>query len=306
MWQFNRLRLNRTSRSVATLLVLLWANVSSVAQNNANPFELSPRLDATAIGEGDTASGRTGNPFDLLAPSSVATAQKKINKTASERPPLSENDAQNRFYFVMVVSILLILTILMTILRSFFQKAYYAFLNDNMMNQVYRERESVGPLPFLLLYAYFFINAGLFAYFLAKHYNTRLPGGHFLQWLYYTGGLIALFSLKHLLLRSIGFIFPVEKEVKLYNFQIVVFAIVIGLILTPVNILLAYGPEPLSNNLIYLSLVLLALIYIFRYLRSLLIANRFLLFHKFHFLLYICSVEIAPVMVLVKLILDQI
>jgi len=40
-------------------------------------------------------------------------------------------------------------------------------------------------------------------------------------------------------------------------------------------------------------------------LRGLLLANKFVLFHKFHFLLYICIVEIAPVVLVLKLIFSQ-
>lgn len=287
-------------------LILCCTSFSTFAQNSANPFELTPRLEIPPSENSNAAtSNGTGNPFDLVAPSS-ASAKKKSVKPKRARPQISEEGAYRRFLFVMIMGILLILTLLMTALRGFFRKAYGAFLTDNMMNQVYRDRESVGALPFLLLYAFFFINGGLFIYFLSKYFNFNIPGGHFLQWFYCTAGLVGLFLLKHLLLNIIGFIFPTEKEVQLYSFLIVVFGIVLGLFLTPINILLAYGPESFSPILIFGTLGLLVLTYLFRYVRSLFIAERFLLFHRFHFLLYICTVEIAPVMILVKLILNQI
>ena len=53
------------------------------------------------------------------------------------------------------------------------------------------------------------------------------------------------------------------------------------------------------------ALPMSGLTYIFRSLRGLFVAGRFLAFHKFHFLLYICTVEIAPVLILIKLIFKQ-
>ncbi|MDX1942210.1 MAG: DUF4271 domain-containing protein [Saprospiraceae bacterium] len=298
--------MNRIPGWAVIFLTLCCTSFPAFAQNTANPFELTPRLEAAPPENNDSVASRgTGNPFDLVAPS-VASAKKKSAKSKPARPQISEEGRRGRFLFIMVMGILLTLTLLMTVMRSFFRRAYEAFLTDNMMNQVYRDRESVGPWPFLVLYAFFFINGGLFIYFLAKYFNFYLPGGHFLQWAYCTAGLGGLFLIKHLLLNIIGFTFPTEKEVRLYSFLIVVFGIVLGLVLTPINILLAYGPKSLSPILIFGTLGLIVLVYAFRYVRSLFIAERFLLFHRFHFLLYICTVEIAPVMILVKLILNQI
>ncbi len=293
--------MNTTPGRIATLLVLCCVGLLVFAQSGANPFELAPRMPAQDTGE--VVDKGTGNPFDLVAPTSATTARKK---PARKRTPISEEAAYYRFLFISIMGILLMLTLLMTLFRSFFRKAIQAFSNDTMMNQVYRDRESVGALPFLALYSFFFVNGGLFIYFLAKNYNANLPGNHFQQWLYYTLALVGLFSLKHLLLNIVGFIFPVEKEVRLYNFLIMIFGIVIGLILAPINILLAYGPESIFGTLILITLIMLGSVYLFRYARSLFIADRFLFFHRFHFLLYICTVEIAPVMVLVKLVLNQI
>lgn len=296
--------MNTTPGRIATLLLFCCASLLVFAQNGANPFELAPRMPAQDTGE--AVDKGTGNPFELVAPTSATTAQKKSVKPARKRNPISEEAAYRRFLFVSIMGVLLMLTLLMTLFRSFFRKTIQAFSNDTMMNQVYRDRESVGALPFLMLYTFFFVNGGLFIYFLAKNYNAGLPGNHFQQWLYYTLALVALLSLKHLLLNIIGFVFPVEKEVRLYNFLIMIFGIVIGLILTPINILLAYGPESIFGILILIALIVLGSLYLFRYARSLFIADRFLFFHRFHFLLYICTVEIAPVMVLVKLVLNQI
>ena len=105
---------------------------------------------------------------------------------------------------------------------------------------------------------------------------------------------------KHLLLTFIGSVFPVEKEVRIYNMTIIVFNLILGIVLIAGNGLFAHGPEGLKLPLFYLLLATIAGIYLFMILRSLFSAGRFLSFHKFHFLLYICTVEIAPVLILVK------
>lgn len=287
-------------------IICVWTTV--LAQQGSNPFELTPRLGTDqSPSANESIQPASSNPFDLVAPTKeVPVPQEKANRPVKPKKVISEPNAYRRFLFISLMATLLLFTLLMTFLRPFFQKVYSAFKTDNMFNQVLRERESIGLLPFMFLYILFFLNAGLFVYLLLHNNKITLTSSHLIGWLYCTAGVIVVFFLKHLILNLIGVIFPVQKEVRSYNFLIIVFAIVIGVVLVPVNVLLAYGPENIASNLIYFTLGTLGLIYLFRYLRSLIIANRFIAFHKFHFLLYICTVEIAPIMILVKLILNQI
>lgn len=278
------------------------------AQQGNNPFELTPRLGTLQTPIENTAvQPGSSNPFDLVAPTKeTPTPQKKVTRAAKPRKVISEGSAYRRFLFISLISTLLLFTLLMTFFRPFFQKVYIAFTNPNMFNQVFRERESIGILPFMFLYTLFFLNAGLFLYLLLHYYKIPVASTHLLGWLYCVGGVTGAFFIKHLTLNIIGVIFPIQKEVRSYNFLIIVFSIVISVILVPVNVLLAYGPHNLTLPLLYFALGTLGLTYLFRYLRSLIIANRFAEFHKFHFLLYICTVEITPVLFLVKLVLNQI
>lgn len=282
------------------------------AQQGANPFELTPRLNTAQAASTDSAiAAGSNNPFDIVAPQEgevapKATKSKTATKPAKLKRTISEKNLYRRFLFISLMSTLLLLTLLMTFFRAFYQKVYSAFISPNLFNQVARERESVGLLPFLFLYSLFFVNAGLFLYLLLHHYKIELPFTHLLNWLTCIGAVIGVFLLKHFTLSMVGAIFPIWKETRAYNFLIIIFNIVVGLILVPVNFLLAYGPENMAFTLLYLTLGTLVLVYAFGYLRGLIIANRFIAFHKFHFLLYICTVEIAPVLFLVKVILNQI
>lgn len=287
---------------------LFFAAQPVLAQQENNPFELTPRLDAVPVPVRDSAiAAVSSNPFDLVAPSTAATAPPTEQiRPGKPKKVISEASAYRRFLFISLMLTLVLLTLLMTFLRPFFQKVYSAFRSDNLFNQVYREREAVGLLPFVLLYVLFFLNAGLFVYLLLHHYKIAVAGSHLLGWLYCTAAVTGVLFFKHLTLNIIGAVFPVQKEVGKYNFLIIVFGIVAALVLMPINILLAYGPEGIASYLIYLTGGTLALLYVFRHLRGLIVANRFVAFHRFHFLLYICTVEIAPVLFLVKLLANQI
>jgi hypothetical protein len=76
-----------------------------------------------------------------------------------------------------------------------------------------------------------------------------------------------------------------------------------GLALTPLNIFMAYSPTGLSSIFMYLAIAAIFVIFILRALRGLFVGASYLSTHPFHFLLYLCTAEIAPLAVLAKLVL---
>jgi len=148
----------------------------------------------------------------------------------------------------------------------------------------------------------FFINAGIFIYLAGNYFNANLPK-NFISVAFVCLGVGIAFSIKHGLLFYIEKIFPISKEIKLYSFTIMIFSIVLGIALLPINIFAAFAPEGLTKMAIWIGLGSILAIYSFRSLRGLSIGSRYMMLHSFHFLLYLCAVEILPVLILVKFVL---
>jgi hypothetical protein len=244
-------------RMVGLVFCFILLSISSWAQSTYNPFDLVPRLD-----QGDTLQGQTeripifesDNPFDIIAPAKEeATGNTPILPTPSEESVKPGEDATavippeesqfRQFLFALLIFLLVLLTLLVTFFRSFISKVYRAFLNENLLNQLHREQGPIVDLPYLFFYLLFFLSGGLFLFLLADFYEWPLNGSHFQKYMMLSGGLLALFLGKHLLLKIIEVVFPVEKEISAYSFTIVVFSIILGLALLPVDLILAYGPE---------------------------------------------------------------
>jgi len=306
----------RSVKSIASISVfcvlfsMLLVLTCGSAAAQANPFDLTPRLSATPTI--DTLFGEapiTGNPFDVV-PSQPGQPPKDRalpppNAGFSSKPVVTVDSRYSRVVLVTTVGSLLLLTILITLFRAQLGRAYRAFLNDNLLNQLQREREGGGGLPYYLFYGLFMLSAGFFVFLLTEYHGAPVTAAPWRSLLYCITG-IALFWLgKHLLLAYIRVVFPVEKEVRIYNMTIVVFNLILGIALIIGNGLFAYGPDGIKTPIFYLLLAVIGGLYLFMFLRSLFSASRLLSFHKFHFLLYICTVEIAPILILVKLLTDM-
>lgn len=292
--------------SIRFLLVsLLSVLIASGVWAQANPFDLTPRLSATA--GADTLASTTpvtGNPFDIVPSSPEAQPNDRVlpppDAGFSSKPVVTIDSRFNRVVFITTVVSLLLLTVLITLFRAQLGRAYRAFLNDNLLNQLQREREGGGGLPYYLFYALFMLSAGFFVFLMTEYFEVPVAESPWNSLLMCILGIAVFWMGKHLLLTYVRVVFPVEKEVRIYNMTIVVFNLILGIALIIGNGLFAYGPDSLKKPMLYLILAVIAGVYLFMFLRSLFSAGRFLSFHKFHFLLYICTVEIAPVLILVK------
>lgn len=298
-------------------LVLLLVQNNLWAQSNTNPFELLHRMGVKPSAQ-PVDPAVLNNPFDLLArPSATAMLAPTVQPQAVKKKrewkmpkiefQLSANPSAvlQRIDFGVTTLVLLTLAFFMTLLQGPIVKVFQAFANENAFNQIYREREGRGFRVYNLLYISFLINLGVFLFYILHHFQIDFNANLVLQLGICVAGVLIAFSLKHLVLWLIGLIFPVNREVSRYNFIMLIFGSSLGLLLGPINILLAYGPQNLHEVLIWGTISTIGLVYAFRSVRSLWLAGRIFASHQFHFLLYICTVEIAPVLTVVKLVLNQ-
>lgn len=287
---------------ILLILFLLFSICGSTQE--INPFELIPRLDPTVQKEiedtRENAFVRPSNPFDIAPPPKGFQTSRPSDEISY--PPVqkisSPGDATK---IILSILSLITLTLLVIAFRVYFERVYTAFLNDNLLGQLYRERVAGGVTPFWALYFIYFFNIAFFIFLLFKVY--AVPAAKYSIQLFFAVffTVVLLTTFKHLVLSFIAFVFPVEREAKLYSFSINIFNIIVGIALIPVNLLIASGPANTNKLFIALGFIIIILIYIFRSLRGLLIANRFITFYKFHFLLYICTIEFAPLVLFYKI-----
>ncbi len=185
--------------------------------------------------------------------------------------------------------------------RSAVQNAYQALLSDNALRQIHRDQIGWGNFGQLALYGLFWLNMGIFAFLMFYRFSGQSPYGQFATFLLCVGGVSLAFLIKHAILYVMASVFPIAKEIKLYNYIIMTGGIFLSLVLLPLNIFIAYSPDSLKEIFIFAAFGIIGLVYLMRSLRSLSVASPFLMTDQFHFLLYLCAVEIAPITVLVKL-----
>ncbi|MEQ1744081.1 MAG: DUF4271 domain-containing protein [Saprospiraceae bacterium] len=291
------------------LWVLLACSLSSsvAGQHSANPFEIMQRLPASLRGKTvlPTASPDVAfNPFNIVPHAVPGAAASGSSATASaflsmEALPTGD-DMSDTAVFWYLVALLAFLSVAIAAKRTIVGKVWRGFLNDNALTIAQKESAGlIGSTPYYLLYANFLLNAGTFMFLIARHFAPKHfnnPGFLFLCIVLAVGLILS----KHVLMNMLGWLFPVATEVRRYNFLILVFNCVLGLFLVPFNFLIAFA-RIYGDFMVFWTLALAGIFYVYRALRATAIGSKFLSGNLFHFFLYLCTVEIAPAVLLVKL-----
>lgn len=185
--------------------------------------------------------------------------------------------------------------------RGFLRKVYRAALNDNYAGLLLREqRFSSAQYLYYLMYVSFFINAGLFLYLVTRHaaFASHLSNTPFLVVFIV---ILAVYLGRHLTNTILGNVFPVGSEFRHFNFSIILFNILAGIILIPLNLIVAFGPQKAAGLMIGIGLAVLLLLYAIRQARGVLVGRDVIALNPFQFFVYLCAIEILPVLVLLKL-----
>lgn len=275
-----------------------------------NPFEVrqTPNLaarDTLKENKSPEESIDHSNPFEIKhVPANYAIRDTLLVKKPI--PITSKKTANPNFLFVTISILLLFLTMLVVLNRSLLANIYRAILSDTFLKSVYRFQNNSQTLSYGLFYLFFILNAGLFLFLLLKQMKVDYFSSDPILFFVCVGIIAAVYLVRHLVLKIIGVIFPVTKEVGYFNFTILAFNIFLGIALLPINGLISFSGDYIATLCLYIGVIIFVILYSIRQLRGMLLAANFLTYQKFHFIIYLCTVEIAPVIILAKLIFTSI
>ncbi|WP_240964317.1 DUF4271 domain-containing protein [Flavivirga algicola] len=113
-----------------------------------------------------------------------------------------------------------------------------------------------------------------------------------------------LILIKVLVERLIGSLLEIDKLLDQYLFQKITYKNYLGILLLPINALLLFSFQP-SLVIIYLIIILLLIVNIIGLITSFKTHQSLIKSHYFYFILYLCTLEISPYIILYKVFLPN-
>gem|GEM_PF-2819650 len=199
---------------------------------------------------------------------------------------------------------LLLFAFLLTTYRSETYRDFWAYGNLNIAGQEEREQRFQQWSAYnLLTYLQAGFVLGSFIY-LASNFQLlqsgQVPNWSFSNFAFLLAATMAGYTGRQALLRLLGELYPISQEMSFYGYLNANQHRILGFVFLPMLFLLAYtAPEVQAVLPMFLGTALI-LSLSYTALRAAFTALDTVRFHKFQFFLYLCSVEIAPPLILLK------
>ena len=190
------------------------------------------------------------------------------------------------------------------ILNRFIGKDMYsvivAFYDKRTFGKISKEDNALTSWAFICLFSLFGLTVGMYLYQILQYYNLTYTVSGFQLFITLSVIVIALFLAKILLLRAIAFVFDINRLVGEYVSVLYLTYFNIAFIFLPVIICFSLLSASLLPWLLRFSLLLMGLIFLIQYLRSTLNIISNFRFPKFYLFIYLCALEICPILILIK------
>lgn len=115
---------------------------------------------------------------------------------------------------------------------------------------------------------------------------------------YITIAVVAFYIVKYVLMYFIAWVFKAKESSIAYFRNILIVNNFVGLVLLPAIIIYTYNP---SDIVLYLALGILVVINLYKIVRGSIIGHQRSGFTAYYLILYLCAIEIAPLLLIIKI-----
>ncbi|WP_120183111.1 DUF4271 domain-containing protein [Pelobium manganitolerans] len=239
------------------------------------------------------AENTTTDPLLLSAP-------KKYKKVATT---YNVGNQINKYPVWFLVAVLLLLTVFGLINIGFSKEValfFKAFFDNRTLNQIDKEENILVTWHFIFLYIVFSFTVGLFVCLLIYKANLSNSTAGFSAFLLVSLAALVFFGLKVLAVKFMGFLFEVQKLAKEYLNIIYLTYVNALFILLPATLVLTFVGTNQTETVLWIFGVAFLLLIGFQAIR---LGFKILLNYrlsKFYLFLYLCTLEICPILLFVK------
>lgn len=208
------------------------------------------------------------------------------------------------FLFYTLCVVLLLLGMFRTFYAAYFKNLFRVYFNTSLRQTQLVDQLRQAKLPSFIMNIFFLITAGIYIWMLFNYFHPPRFVNSKLLLPFCILSMGALYFVKFCLLKFMGWVSDIPETTNHYIFAIFLVNKVMGVVLVPVIILLAFLDPVWVKDVINISYMLLALVFISRYVKSYGVIERKIPLNAFHFLLFIAGAEIIPLLILYKVAVD--
>jgi len=234
---------------------------------------------------------------------SIAKANGKIKKQAVVQkgmPGVVRNSGNTDLVFYVLIFIIFFLALVKSSFPKYFNSIFSLSFQATFRQTQTREQMSQNFFPAFMLNVLFILSVGLFITLFAQFYKwTNIP---FWQLFIYSTTILGIvYMVKYFVIFFTGWVFNAPDAAAEYRFIVFLINKLTGILFIPLLFVIAYTNDDVKKIAITIALCIAGLLIALRYLVSLARIRKNLNLAAFHFFIYLCAVEIMPLLVIYKL-----
>ena len=206
----------------------------------------------------------------------------------------------NDIVFYLLAGLVLLMALIKFFFDRYFTNLFRVFFNTSLRQSQLTDQLLQAKLPSLFFNIFFILSAGIYIFFLLVQY--RLISSHY-QWSI-LGACILILAIVYLVkfstLKFTGWVTGYRESTDTYIFIIFLICKIIGVVLIPFILLMAFAQTEIAITSAFVSLLIIGLLLFLRFFRSYSLLQSQLKVSRFHFFLYLTGVEIIPLLLVYK------
>ncbi len=263
---------------------------------------ISVNATTAATNEQELNKLKVENPFTI---SHIPIRKNQYKKIESLKTTQKSSDKETISIsyiplWIMCLSLCL-LAFMLFLKRDHINVLLRSIMNDNFMKMTGYDENQGRSWPYLIGYMLFIINVALFIVLVLQRVFD-VKQSYMILW-----GIIfctVFFVGKHLVAGFFSWVFNYDKESGFYQFMIISFRNIMSLIFLALNIVFVFGSPDWSKALAMLGVGVFLMFLLSRYYKGIKIARSYINSNFFQFFIYFCAFELAPWIIIYKLVKD--
>ena len=199
-------------------------------------------------------------------------------------------------FTVIILSLIIIITLIKYNNHKKFNSLLKIFWNSFYLKK-YKYEKITYYLFDYFLQINFIVSLGLFVFIYNIIYNGNRLSFNFLEFIDIIQIIITFLVLKNLTEIVISWVFNIQWLTNLYLNEKINYNSLIGLIILPINVLILYFFNP-SINILFIFIYIILLLKLTAYVNSFILHQKTIKKSWFYFILYLCTLEIIPYLLL--------
>ncbi len=227
---------------------------------------------------------------------------KYINSAATPVARITNERAGhfNDLLFYLLLTVVLFLAFLRFFFERYFNNLFRVFFNTSLRQSQLTDQLLQAKQVSLFFNILFTVTGGLYVYFLLRHFNWIKDGNAIGNIGLCILSVALIYFVKYVSLKFTGWLTGYQQAANVYLFVIFLINKILGILLIPFIVIIAFAAGFLQYPAVLISLLMIGLMFLLRFLRSYGLLRKEIKVSRFHFFIYIAGIELMPLLLIYK------